>query len=258
MIIGRVQGMSDVAMYSRANGLVELINRLLIRSALQICMPFFAKADRDQGSVIHAYLKSVSYLTAIGWPLLAFVGVAAFAAVRIVYGSQWDAAIPLAQILCAAFAVELLSVLSREALLACGYAKQANALQWRQQTMVVVGLLAVIPYGLVGAAWGVFAASVFGILLAQSYLGHAIGLKVGDFVRACAPSALLCVVSVAPAALWAAVQGVGEHNFVAFGFGGAAATVATWLVTVAWTGHPLAGEIADLGRRLRNTVGSGT
>ena len=258
MIIGRVRGMVDVAMFSRANGLVELFNRLLLRSVMQVCMPYFAKSDRDQGSVVDAYLKSVSYLTAVGWPFLSFVGFAAFSAIRIVYGPQWDAAIPLARILCAAGALELLSVLSREVLLACGHAKEANGLQMRQQLLVVAGLLAVIPFGLIGAAWGVFAASACGVALTQSYLSRSIGLRARDLIRACLPSAMLCLVSAAPVAAWSAIQGVSAENYIRFGVAGAVMTALAWFACIFVTGHPLGREVADFGRHVRRRLRLGT
>jgi O-antigen/teichoic acid export membrane protein len=258
MIIGRVLSMVDVAMFSRANGLVELFNRLLLRSVLQVCMPYFAKSDRDQGSVVDAYLKSVSYLTAVGWPFLVFIGIEAFPAIRIVYGRQWDAAVPLAKILCAACTLELLSVLSREVLLACGHVRQANALQLRQQFLVVLGLLAVIPFGLVGAAWGVFVASACGLALAQSYLSRIIGLRTRDLARSCLPSALLCIVSIGPVAAWSAIESVSERNYLTFGAAGAVVTALAWIVGIQLIGHPLRGEITEFGSRLRNKLRTGT
>jgi O-antigen/teichoic acid export membrane protein len=257
MIVGRVQSMADVAMFSRANGLVELFNRVVLRSVLQVCMPYFAKSDRDQGSATGAYLKSVSYLTAVGWPFLCFVAIAASSAIRIVYGPQWDAAIPLARILCAAYALELLSVLSREVLLASGNGRQANGLQWRQQILVVIGLLAVIPYGLIGAAWGVFAASACGLVLAQSYLWRSIGLRTSDLVRACLPSALICVIAVSPVATWAALHGVAGDSYISFGIFGAGVTAIAWILCIRASGHPLGREIADIGRQLRSSLRPG-
>jgi O-antigen/teichoic acid export membrane protein len=251
MIIGRVLTLVDVAMFSRANGLVELVNRLLLRSVMQVCMPYFAKNDRDGRSALDTYLKSVSYLTAVGWPLLGFLAVAAFPVIRIVYGDQWDAAVPLARILCAAFAVELLSVLSREMLLARGEAKQANALQIRQQCLLVIGLLAAVPFGLAGAAWGVLVASGCALVLGQTYLARVIALRMRDLAQACLPSAILCVVSVGPAAAWLALRHVGEANYISFGLVAAIVTASAWLTCIHLIGHPLGRDIFDLGRRLR-------
>jgi O-antigen/teichoic acid export membrane protein len=258
MIIGRVLTMADVAMFSRANGLVEMFHRLVFRSALQVCMPYFAKSDRDQGSVVEAYLKSVSYITAVGWPVLLFTAAAAFSAIRIVYGPQWDAAIPLARILCAACAIELLSALAREALMACGKAREANALQIRQQVLILVGLLAVVPFGLRGAAIGVLAASAGGVLIALAFLKRSTGLRPLQVLHALYPSAMLSVAAVAPLAAYLFTHQIGDNNYLAVGIVGGLATMLAWLVCLFAIEHPLCGEIVGAFRRLRGKERFGT
>lgn len=249
MIIGRSEGVVAVAMFSRANGLVEMFNRLAIRPVMMVCMPYFAQSDRDHGHVNVAYLRSVAYLTALGWPFLAFMGLASLSAIRIVYGPQWDAAAPLARILCAACALELVHVMSREALLSRGEARAANATQIGVLALQLLGLMAVVPFGLEGAAWGVFAASGLGIFVSQWQLRR-IGVKTYAVVVACSPSLLLTLGSVAPTALWMTISGVGEGDHLAFGAIGFVVTAATWFALLLATGHPLGIEISTI---LRNT-----
>lgn len=250
MIIGRALGAVEVAMYSRGNGLVEMFNRLVMRSVFTVCMPYLAKADREEGAIAPAYVRNVSYLTAVGWPFVAFMGIAAYPAIQIVYGPQWDAAVPIAQVLCVACAIEMVHCLSREALLTRGLAKEANNLQAILAVLLGLGLLVGVPFGLVGVAWGATAYTVVGMAVSQWFLARHIGLKAGDLVRGSLPSVAITGVSVAPAVLWAAVQGVGPHNYVAFGIGGGVLTVIGWLVAIHWLRHPLAAELEPIKRRL--------
>jgi O-antigen/teichoic acid export membrane protein len=254
MIIGRAGGVVEVAMFSRGNGMVEMFNRLVMRSVMTICMPYFAKSDREDGSISAAYVRSVSYLTAVGWPFLAFLGIAAFAAIRIIYGPRWDDAVPLAQVLCAACAIELVHVMSREALLARGLAKDANTLQMLLVVLQVFGVCMVLPFGLMGAVWGVAGAAAMGVLVSQWFLARGIGLRTADLVRACTPSALACLLAAAPAALWALLEGVGLHNYLAFGFGGGLLTAVTWLLAIHVLHHPIVEELAPIKRRLARWV----
>lgn len=250
MIIGRALGAVEVAMFSRGNGLVEMFNRLVMRSVFTVCMPYLAKADREEGVIAPAYVRSVSYLTAVGWPFVTFLGLAAYSAIQIVYGPQWDAAVPIAQVLCLACAVEMVHCLSREALLTRGLAKEANNLQAVLAGVLAAGLLAGVPFGLVGAAWGVAGYTVIGMLVSQWFLSRHIGLRTADLVRGCLPSVSLTALTVAPVAVWAAVQGVGKHNFVVFGVGGGALTVVSWLVAIHLLRHPLVAELEPIKRRL--------
>jgi len=250
MIIGRALGAVEVAMFSRGNGLVELFARLISRSVFVVCMPYLAKADREEGSIARAYANGVSYLTAVGWPFIAFLGIAAYSAIRIVYGPQWDAAVPIAQILCLACALEITHCMSREAMLTRGLAKQGNNLQTILTVVLGVGLLVGVQFGLEGAAWGTVAYSATGIAISHRYLARYAGLRAIDLWKACLPSLAITLVTVAPVGLWAAVQGVGKHNFVVFGVLGGVITAVSWLVAIHLFRHPLVAELEPIKRRL--------
>lgn len=250
MIIGRVHGMAGVAIFSRANGLVELFNRLVLQAVMPVCMPYFAERSRREGSLLRGYLTSVSYLTAIGWPVLAFLGVAAFAAIRTVYGPQWIEAVALARIVCAAACIELVYHLAKEALLAEGHVRRSNGLQFGVQGSLVVGLLAVIPFGLEGGCWGVLAARVVGNVMSHHHLHHTIGLRLDDVLRVCRPSAAVTLATIAPLALWAWWEPVGEANFVRVAVFGSLVTAAAWLASLRYFGHPLWGEVTRIATSL--------
>lgn len=243
MIIGRAQGMTDVAMFSRAGGLIEIFRQFVMQPVTRVCLPYLARSEREEGTLVPAYLKSVSYLTAAGWPFLLFLAMAAFAAVRIVYGPQWDAAVPLARILCVACSLELVHILSREALLACGQARRASLLQAGLLALQVCGLMAVVPFGLEGAAWGLLAASAVGVGLSQWHLHRAVGLRTRDMAHTCVPSALVTMCTLVPATAGYLAFGVTADNYIPFAILGSIATAAAWLGAMRWVGHPMQCEV---------------
>ncbi len=250
MIIGRAQDPVGVALFSRASGLVELFHRTVLRAIMPVCLPYFARNNREQGSVIEGYLMSVSYLTVIGWPFLTFVGIVAYSAIRIIYGTQWTASVPLAQILCVAGAIELIHYLAKEALIAGGNVKRSNSLQIGIQASRILGLFAVVPFGLAGACWGLLLAATFGTALSQWNLSRAIGLRTRDVVKNCMSSLYITAVSATPVALWAAVESVSENNFLRFAFGGGTITVTMWLLALRFFRHALWREAAVLANKL--------
>ncbi len=243
LVIGRFGVAADVGIFSRANGLVELVNRLMMRPVLQVCLPYFASRDRESDSLAPAYLSSVGMLTAVGWPLLGCLAVAAFAAIRIVYGPQWLAAVPLAQTLCLALAIDLVHTLSREALVARGEVRRANTLQIQIVLMQLAGLLAGIPFGLQGAAWGLVAAALAGTACSQWHLHRVLGLSIGDMLAGCRSSAILSASTVFPLAAVAFVSPPGESNYVRWGVLGALASAALWLTGLRLLRHPLWGHL---------------
>ncbi len=228
MVVGRALDMPSVGMLSRATGLVEIFNRLVLRAVTPISLPYFARGVRETGSPKRAVLNAMCLLTVIGWPFLGFLAIAAYPAIRLMYGDQWLQAVPLAQILCAAAAVELLYSQSKEAMLSVGNAKDSNLLQMLVQTARIVGLLAVVPFGLAGACWGLLGASVVGAATAQAFLGRTIGLGARDVARAVLPSLTVAVVALTPAvvlSMWLSFSGPAHL---------ATAAVAGVLTVIAW------------------------
>lgn len=250
LIIGRVDGASDVGMFSRANSLVELLRRLLERPVMQVCLPYFAKEGRESGAIAPAYASSVGLITGAAWPALACLGALAYAAIRLVYGDQWTPAVPLAQILCLMCALDMVTMLSREALLACGEARRAGVLQLEVTLLQIAGLMLVVPYGLHGAAWGMVLAAAGALLFAWRHLYVAIGLRAMMIVRACTKSALLTVSTAGP--LWAAtwLWPVSEDNFVRWGLAGGIGAALLWVAGLRLLAHPLWDEAEQVFRRL--------
>jgi len=248
LIIGRVRGVADVGLFSRAYGLVEIFNRLVIRPLMQVCMPYFAMHDRQHGSVASAYTVSVSMLTALGWPFLGCTGVMAFVAIRIIYGQQWLAAVHLAQILCLAGAIELIFLLAREALLARGQARRASAMQMQIVALQVLGLSAVVPFGLPGACWGLVAAASASVALSAWHL-RAVEVGVAALVSGCTSSLALAAVTAGPLAVAAFFVPPDETNYLRWGLAGSAFAVVSWLVTLRLMRHRLWDELASVIKR---------
>jgi O-antigen/teichoic acid export membrane protein len=246
MVIGKAAGMAEVGMFSRAAGLVEIFNRLVIQAVQPVCLPFLASGVRRDGSVVPSLMKATSLITGIGWPIVAFLGLAAFPAIRLMYGPQWTAAVPVAQVLCVVGAVELLFRFSNQALFSLGKARQANVLQIAVQGLRVAGLAAVIPFGLMGAATGLAVAALSGAVFTYFMLARHAGLRLADVLEATWPSARLAVLSTLPFLAWATWQPPAEDNFVVMGLGGGAITAAVWLLAAKWTRHPIWEEVARM------------
>jgi O-antigen/teichoic acid export membrane protein len=171
-----------------------------------------------------------------------------------VYGDQWLQAIPVAQVLCIACCVELPHMLSREALLAVGEVRRASALQVQLVFAQVVGLVAVIPYGLIGAGIGLLVAAGAGLFITQRQVWPSIGVRFVDMVRCCKQSAYLSAFSLTPLAIAVWWVPIDHRNYVIYGVLGGLSVSALWLVGLRLLGHPLWDEVskplAQLGSRI--------
>ncbi|MCI0666511.1 MAG: lipopolysaccharide biosynthesis protein [Methylococcaceae bacterium] len=254
MIIGRAQNMADVGMFNRAYGIVEIFNRVIVRSILPVCLPYFAKEAREEGTPRRALLTTISYLTVIGWPCLAFLGVAAYSAIRLMYGPQWMEAVPFAKILCAATAIELIFYPATEAMLALGRAREGNQLQIVIQSARIIGLLATLRFGLAGACWGLLGASVFGTLVSYLYLTRTVSVSLLDVVGALWPSLQLTLVVVIPLLALVNWMPIDESNYLPIGAGGAVFCGVLWIGVLRFLSHPLWSEIKQAAGTSRRTV----
>lgn len=243
MIIGRVQGVTDVAIFSRAGGMVQLFRQLVTRAIMPVCLPYFAEAVRSEHNVSRAYVRGVAIFTAIGWTFLGFLALEALPAIRIIYGPQWDSAAPLARILCLVGAAELVHQLAKEALLSQGQVKLASRLQLLLVLVQVAGLAAVVPFGLQGACWGLLAAALLGLGLSQWHLHIGAGFRIADLWAACRTSLVVAALSLLPALLLAWLAPAGDANYVRHILVGGLLTAVAWLLALRLCRHPLWAEV---------------
>lgn len=254
MIIGRAQDMAAVGMFSRGGGLVEIFHRLVLRAVMPVCLPYFARAVREEGSPHRGLVRAIALLTGIGWPFLACMGLAAWAAIRLMYGSQWMAAVPLAQVLCLVAAVELLYYPSKEALLSLGLVRQSNRLQISTQALRALGLLAVVPWGLQGACWGLLAGTMAGALHSHWELQRHCRLTLADVLRNGLPSLAAAACAAAPLAAWVVWRPVDEGNYLQVAVVAALLCPPCWLAALRATGHPLWQELARAAGAVRGRL----
>lgn len=248
-MIGRAMDLTSVAFFSRSFGLIDLFHRMVFKAVLPICLPYFSQQRREGHGVVQGYMKAVVLLTGLGWPFFVVIGFLAPSLIHVLYGEQWDSAAALTPVLCMAAIVELSYALAGEVMIAQGRVDHSNRLQIAVQGMRVLGLLLVWPFGLVGATWGLVAASVAGAMVAQWFLGRTIQLPWRQVLATCRPSATVALSAGAPAALWAywAEDRVGLTHYHVL-FTGLALSGLAWLCAIAATNHPIWQEMRQFWR----------
>lgn len=253
-VIGRILDMASVAFFSRANGLMEIFNRTVLRAAVPICLPYFAQEARAGQRTATGYLKATTLLTGVGWPFFIYIGAIAYSAIRLLYGGQWMPAVPLAQILCVVAMLELPYWLATEVMIAEGRIDQSNRLQFFVQSLRVASLALVFPFGLSGACWGLTLAALGGAFVSHRFLRQIIGLRFPDVIRACIPSAAVSVVAAAPSLVVTLFVEQSEANYLAVFAGCSLATGAAWLVSLKLCHHPFWHEVDSIFARLRKRI----
>jgi O-antigen/teichoic acid export membrane protein len=102
LMIGKVHGLADLGMYSRAYGAYSLFEYAFIEGIRPVVLPFLSEARRNESAVQPLYLQIVAFVSVFMTPFFAFLMVNADDVIRVLYGDQWQAAVPVLQVMCIA------------------------------------------------------------------------------------------------------------------------------------------------------------
>lgn len=264
LIMGRAAGMESVGLLNRAYGFLEMFARTIMSAVHRVALPYFSSIQRRGGDVGAGFLRTILMSTSVGWPFFAICGVLALPAIRVLFGPQWDAAVPLLRILCFAAAIDLILLMASEVLLALSRVKLSSLLQGCLQLLKLAVMMAFAPFGLEPFCYGVVLASTLNVLVAVFFLRKAIPLRWRDLVSACLPAGGLALAAALGALTGLViVDGIFPFDLARAIAGGAMAAITT-IAAIFLFGHPYAmefrklrGAVAATWKRLRGNLDSG-
>ena len=120
LVIGKMLGLSAVAITSRAKGLMYIFHRDLLSSVRNVALPAFSAIHHRGDEIDSHHTRSVALLTVFAWPFYGFVSLYALEALRLMFGPQWDEAAQLVPIYCFAGAVSVVNSLIPILMIAVG------------------------------------------------------------------------------------------------------------------------------------------
>ena len=254
-VVGRMLGFTDVGLYSRGYGLINLYRQNIVSAFNAVTFPAFARDHRNNANAHETFLKSLTVLTGISWPFLAFAGLMAFPVMRAVFGPQWDAAIPILQISCAAAFIGTLVFQCGYYLTAIGRVGSVTRLESVLQIIWIAMLIPAAMYNLKAVAG---TQVIFYLLSVGGYYSALFKwskISLQDVLAACRASFLAAVVSaVAPICVcW--FMPPSSHNLWSDLAVSGAGAVAGWIATIYATHHPLWLEVAKATTSIRRWVG---
>ncbi|MBK7814104.1 MAG: lipopolysaccharide biosynthesis protein [Rhodocyclaceae bacterium] len=255
LVIGRMIDMQGVGLFSRAGGALELIHRFVLRGIRPVMLPYFSAQRRAGAELKQGYLRGVALVTGVTWPVIAILGLMAYPAIRLLYGQQWLASVPLMQVLCAALAIEIVFLTASEILIAAGRVASSSRLQLVTQSIRIAAIIGSAAFGLLAVSLALLAAAVVNAGITIAALHRAIDMNRSDLFAACGPSLAPTLVAALPSVGVLAWAGVGEENFVAAALFSGILGAAAWLASVIWLRHPLGLEVVGAWHRLRGREG---
>ena len=255
LIIGKLIGIESLALFGKAQSVLNIFNQAITSAISPVVFPLFAARAREgsgqggQGGAELVYLRTISYMTALAWPFFLFLACMALPLVKVLYGTQWLGCVPLIRIMCLSSAVYSMFSMARYLFVATGQLHAQVRLDACASGIKVALLLAAAPFGLVAVAWAVVLSNVLRSWLNYGCLRRLSALDWRILAQALRKSLLLCgVSSVAPVAalLWLPPD---TPALLALA-GTALATLLCWLAGLFLVKHELAGEFLLLQRKL--------
>jgi PST family polysaccharide transporter len=160
VVISRWLGVAPLGVYTRAYELLTVSNQTFAQVLGKVLFPAFSKLQDQPERLWTAYLRSVSMVSLVAFPICTGLAVAAPEAVRFVFGPQWDEAVPPLRILCAGGIFWAVTTLSDAVAHGLGAVYRIFSRRVVLSAAIFAGALIGSQYGLSGVAAGVAASMV--------------------------------------------------------------------------------------------------
>jgi O-antigen/teichoic acid export membrane protein len=247
LIIGKLLGAEGVAIFGKAQALLNLFSQAVTSAVSPVLLPMFAGQCREGKDPRTGYLLTVSCITAIAWPFFAVLGTLALPVVNLVYGPQWDAAAPLIRVMCCSSAMYSMFCMARYLFIATGHVREQARLDTLAVAVRVALLLPAALASLQWVAWAVAGGALYRCWLTSRYLGCLNNVSVLDLLGTIRRSAAVtALAAAAPAtALVAAPPGIAQLLVAVLG------AIPLWLTGLVLFRHPLADELQLAWRKVR-------
>ncbi|MQA18356.1 lipopolysaccharide biosynthesis protein [Rugamonas rivuli] len=249
LIIGKMMGVAEVGIFGKAQGVVNVFNQLVTGAISPVLFPLFSAQARAGGDLRLAYLTTASYMTVLAWPFFGFVAIMAPDVVRVLYGDQWDACVPLIRVICLSSALYSMFSMARYLFVAMGAVRTQAKLEALSVPVRVVAVLLAAPFGLEWVAWAVVVGAVFRSCWTFMYLRRLAGLQLWALIVAVRCSALVASVSLCGPLLLVACYPMQPAYALNQLMIAALSALLPWLGAVLCFRHELAAECTLAGRK---------
>ena len=200
-LIGRRLGEAAAGQYRYGRRIGVLPGTAIIQVASYVLFPAFARIAADASRFHDGFLRSLRALWTAVVPLAAFLVVLGPPAIVVLLGEQWAPAGLLVAGMAGFGPGTAMGAIGVESIKGAGQSKRMN---WLTATTLVVGiggLIALLPFGLLGVGLAVSLEGLATGLLSLALARKLAGVSVGELARVLVPPAVAAAVAAVPVAL---------------------------------------------------------
>jgi PST family polysaccharide transporter len=199
VLVGKFQGPNALAFYGLGYRLLLLPIQLLSATIGNVLFPAFARHADDIPIVRNEMSRATRVLAVLALPAMALTAAAAPQIVPLMFGADWNPAVPIVQVLALAGGIQTIYQPTTVPLvLGLGHAKLILRLSLLNNVVFITGIVCGIPFSPLAVAIGYTAATVALVPVEWFVRRRLLGLGFADQARSLFPGAHV--------ALWVAVS----------------------------------------------------
>ena len=246
LALGKLLGFAPVAVFSRAQGLISMVQRDLMSAVRNVAFPAFAKVHREGGAADAQHTHAVGIITVTTWTFYGFVALFGLETMRLMFGTQWDEAAALLPIFCLGAAISAPTYLVTSVMMAVGRMDMvaASELVFQPLRAILVVLVVYLLRSIEAAAWVFVVVSLLYLPGIYLFKRRCVGTDMPALLAALSRSAMVVACALA-VPLWLSMSaGLGRQEPASAATFAVAivATIVCWLAALVLLRHPLAQE----------------
>ncbi len=251
MVLGRAVSPNAAGLYSRAQLVCQLPDKVLLGGVIPVILPALASEFRAGRNLKEPYLHAVSLITAVQWPVLLVLAILAHTVVHILLGDQWLGVVVPVQIMALSLVFSSTNELNYPVLVSVGAMRDVflrGLIAWPISALIIA---CASVFGLIPAMLSFFVIVPFQAFTAIYFVRRHVPIAWMDLVRVTWKSAIIALCSAVGPLLIVALTGFRFDLSILLSLLAASTAALGWLVGIWLTNHPVLYELRVAGDALR-------
>lgn len=202
LVLGKLQSTIEVGLLSRAMSLGEMFYTNIAQPVWSVMLPALSRSMRDGTYDPASVARMISLLTGIALPFYMFTAIWAGEIISTLFGDQWQAAVPAAQVMSIYGATQVISGSLMRTLVAVGRIAENTVSTTLSAILTPIAVFATAALGLPAIAAGLCIVMGMEVIFRAFLVHRYAGMKIAHWIQALGRSlGLTLLVGIAAAAI---------------------------------------------------------